>query len=182
MTAFMPDDELLRERMRKKTAPPAGVGGWLEFFCFALTVLGPLAGLGQMVLAYDQAKPAFARLPSLQPIVLFEDVGFSILLVYGLVVGVAIWRGHLRGDRIAKRFLVVHLFGVIAIELVVLTLASGLPPKVITAVTEGVVRVIFSEGVFFFIWWTYFKRSARVRNTYGLIIANKPTEGTAASD
>jgi len=146
---------------------PKGVGGWLVFFCIGLTILGPLFSLGQMVSGWEQAQPAFSRFPTIKSVLIWENLGSSALLIYGFIVGCMIWSGSPQGRHIARRFLLIRLFGFIGVELVALLMMSSLPSEVVAGGIGGVVGALFREGVYFTIWWLYFKKSKRVRNTYG---------------
>jgi hypothetical protein len=51
-------------------------------------------------------------------------------------------------------------------EVIALVLLRDLPERVMTEGIKGVGQVIAREGLFFGIWWMYFKKSIRVSNTY----------------
>ena len=162
-------DETLRTPVAEPPQQgPTGVGGWLVFFCVALTILGPLFSLGRMTIYWEEAEPAFARYPSLRTAVYFESVGLAFILLYGFVVGCMIWGGNPSGKRLAKQYLLIRLFGFIVIEVITLLLMSSLPPQAVSAMLGGIVGAVFREGFYFLVWWLYFKKSKRVRNTYGL--------------
>lgn len=146
---------------------PKGVGGWLMFFCVGLTILGPLFSLGQMASGWEEAKPAFDRLASLRTAIYWENFGTTLILIYGFVVGCIIWGGNESGKRLAKQYLLTRLFGFLGIELVTFLLMLGLPSQVVAAALGGIVGAVFREAIYFLFWWLYFKKSKRVRNTYG---------------
>jgi hypothetical protein len=146
---------------------PKGVGGWLLFFCVGLTVLSPLLTLGQMVVTWEQSTAAFPSFPSIKSVLIWENLGSTVLLVYGLIVGYMVWSGSPRGRELAKRYLLIRLFGFVGIEVIALLMMSGLPSKM---VEEGVAAALANgtaTAIFFLLWWLYFTRSKRVRNTYG---------------
>jgi len=152
------------------SAPPSGpkgVGGWLVFFCAGLTILGPLVYLGQVTMNLEEAEPAFAQFPSLRNAVYFESLGLALILLYGFVVGCMIWGGNPDGKKLAKQYLLIRLFGFIVIEFIMLLLVTSLPPLMVSAMFQGIVGAVFREGIVFLIWWLYFKKSKRIRNTYG---------------
>jgi|GEM_PF-1005530 hypothetical protein len=159
-------EEQLRDRMRKKTAL-SGVGGWLIFFCVGLTILGPLWSIGQLTSTYEKAKPALDRFPALKSAVDFETGGSVILLIYGFIVGCIIWSGSPSGRRVARQFLVIRLVGFLGIEAITFSMISDMAPAATAAGTSEAFTAIFREVIYFLIWWFYFKRSVRVRNTYG---------------
>ncbi len=148
---------------------PKGVGGWLLFFCVGLTILSPLFSLGQISMNWEQAQPAFDQFPTLKTAVMWENAGSIALVVYGFIVGCIIWSGNPNGRRIAKKFLLIRFFGFIGIEFVAVVIMGDMPSQVVTSVIGAGIGAVFREGLWFLIWWLYFKKSKRVRNTYGAI-------------
>jgi hypothetical protein len=146
---------------------PKGVGGALALFCVALTILTPAWSLIQMTITWQQAKPAFDQFPALKTAVLFENLGCVVLLIYGFVVGCTVMSGSPSGQTVAKQYLLIRLLSGICIELIALIMIGDLPSNVTSGVGGAVARGIIWEGVYFLIWWFYFKNSKRVRNTYG---------------
>ena len=146
---------------------PTGVGGWLAFFCVALTILSPLFALVSMANNWSQSEPPFGEFPILKTVLLWENFGSIGLLIYGFIVGCIVWSGNPRGRSIARQFLLIRLFGFIGVELIALLMMSGLPSEVVADGVGGVVVAVFTVVFQFLIWWFYFKKSKRVRNTYG---------------
>jgi tetratricopeptide (TPR) repeat protein len=131
---------------------PKGVGGWLELFCVGLTILSPFYLMALIAVTWITAEPE----------VMFENLGFVTLGIYGFVVGCTVWSGSPSGRRIAKQYLVIRFFGSTSIELV-----AFIMPSTIASGVRGTINVFLGEAVYFLIWWFYFKKSKRVRNTYG---------------
>jgi len=148
---------------------PKGVGGWLVFFCVGLTILGPLYSLGQISMNWEKAQPAFAQFPNLKTAVMWENAGSIALLIYGFIVGCMIWSGNPNGREIAKKFLLIRLFGFIGIEFITVVIMGDMPSQVVASVIGAAIGAVFANLVVFLIWWFYFKKSKRVRNTYGEI-------------
>ena len=148
---------------------PKGVGGWLVFFCIAITILIPVANLLQMAIGWSMAEDGFARYPLLKGISLWENFGWSVLFVYGIIVGCIIWSGSPKGRSVARVFLMVRLFAFIGVEVVALLmlLTGDLPGEVIAFGFFGAFGVCINAVGFCLAWWFYFKKSERVRNTYG---------------
>ncbi len=146
---------------------PKGVGGWLFFFCVGLTIFGPLLSLFEMNFNWEAAKPAFHQFPSAKMAVEVENAGWVAVLIYGFVVGCKIWSGSPFGRKIAKQYLLIRLIVGTGIELIAILIMGNLPSDMHSTVLSYVMRSVFGEGVFFLIWWFYFKKSKRVRNTYG---------------
>jgi hypothetical protein len=164
--AQLTSEDRLREKMRKKTTL-SGVGGWLMFFCVSLIILSPLYSMSRLTSAYEKAQPALERFPTLKAAVQFETAGVVALLIYGIIVGCIIFSGSPSGRRIARQFLLIRLFGFIGIEAVAFWMISQVSPAALSAGAENAVTGIAREFIPFIIWWLYFKRSKRVRNTYG---------------
>ena len=148
---------------------PKGVGGWLVFFCVVLTILAPLHFIGQFSITWEEAQPAFAQFPNIQTAIIWENAGSIALLIYGFFVGCMIWRGNPDGRKIAKKFLLVQLFGFIGIEFIAIVIMGDLPFQVVASVFGAAIGAILANLFWFLIWWFYFKKSIRVRNTYGEI-------------
>lgn len=146
---------------------PKGVGGWLLFFCVSRTILSPLFLLGWITSSWQDLESAFLKFPCLKTTFIWEYSGFSVLGIYGFIAGCVIWGGNRKGRSIAQRLLLVKLFGVIGIELIALLIMCDLPKDVLIGGIAGAVRAILGEAGGFLIWWFYFKKSRRVRNTYG---------------
>ena len=148
---------------------PIDVGGWLLFFCVSLTIIGPLFSFGILMDSWESAKPAFAYIPSLKTITSFELLGSVVIVIYGFVIGCKIWAGNPEGKWLAKQYLKVRFFGLIGIETIVLLMMylNKMPSSWMPKIIGGMIgRVIFGEGFFFLVWWFYFKKSKRVKNTY----------------
>jgi len=155
---------LAGQPLSKSSDGPTGVGGWLVLFCVVLTILDPLNLLVQMVSEWGRAFRIFS---TIKYVFIWENVGLSAIVIYGFIVGCMIWSGSQRGRAIARRFLLYRLFGFIGVEVIAIQFMSDLPSEVLTARIGWMVRRLFGEGVHFAIWWFYFKKSKRVRNTYG---------------
>jgi hypothetical protein len=148
---------------------PKGVGGWLVLFCVGLTVLGPLYALGQISMNWEKAQPAFSQFPSFKTAIMWENAGSIALLIYGFIVGCMIWSGNPNGREIAKKFLLIRLFGFIGIEIITIIIMGDMPSQVVASVIGACVGAVLANAFWFLIWWFYFKKSKRVRNTYGEI-------------
>lgn len=146
---------------------PSGTGGWLSFFCIQLTVFGPLLGLGQLFNAWDTSKGAFQSYPDLRTVFLWSSVASAVLIIYGFIVGVVIWSGSPKGRTRAKQFLLVSFLGFILTETVSVMLMGDLPRTIQDAALRGSLSTGMQRVIYTVVWWIYFARSKRVRNTYG---------------
>ncbi|MBT3192566.1 MAG: DUF4339 domain-containing protein [Verrucomicrobia bacterium] len=147
---------------------PKRVGGWLMFFCVGLAILGPLFVLGQMFVTWGQAQPAFDQFQNIRIAVMWENIGSVALLIYGFIAGCMIWGGHPGGREIAKKYLLIRLFGFVGIEFIAIMIMGDMPSQLVARVLGATVGAVFREIIYFLIWWFYFKKSKRVRNTYGV--------------
>jgi hypothetical protein len=146
---------------------PKGVGGWLLLWCVAITIIGPLLSISQNSMSWIQAQPAFDIFPVLKTAVLFENIALTILVIYGFIVGCMVWGGNPNGRELSKNYLIIRFVGVIVIEIITLLLMTDMPSEVVSEVAAEVVGIFPREVLYFLIWWFYFKKSKRVRNTYG---------------
>ena len=60
-------------------------------FCIGLFLVSTLAGLDGS--QYQHAKPVFDRFPSLKTAVMFENLGWAFVLIYGFIVGCIVRNG-----------------------------------------------------------------------------------------
>ncbi|MFD0893977.1 DUF2569 family protein [Luteolibacter ambystomatis] len=141
---------------------PSGIGGWLLFYCIALTILSPLLSLAQAV----GTVGVWEKVPALRNALLVETGGVLLLVACGVVVGILLWMRHPHALKIVKAFLIVRLCSFIVIEVVALLLMQDLGPKVFEAGIGGGVGATIREVAYFLIWWFYFKKSVRVANTF----------------
>lgn len=146
----------------------AHVGGWLLLFCIILTIVAPTLSIIRISLSFVNIPPHFWESTAIKNGLIFELAACTALVVYGLSVGVIIWRGSPRGREIAQRFLIIRLVLMVAIELITgsILATGGLKAEVMAGITEGIVKNAVQSIVFFVIWWSYFKTSKRVANTY----------------
>lgn len=156
----------LRERGQLDLAEtgPRGVGGWLLFFCISLTILQPglfaLTTVGGFA-ALSQQRGAISAL-------LYWDTAIMVVFVaVSAVVGGRIWAGSPKGRTLALRLLYVRLPYLVVCNALGLFLFAD--PALLSNPTfvGAFVGNLLREVLYLAIWVSYFKRSKRVRNTYG---------------
>ena len=150
-------------------AAPKGIGGWLLIFCIGLVILSPLYNFVRMIIDWAIISLASEVAPSLKYPVMFENFGMAAIIIAGIVVGIIIWSGSHDGRKIAKVYLKARVVCFVAVESLTIMLVGG-PTSFSTMVPSDVgafIGGIVSEGAYFLIWWSYFKKSKRVKNTYG---------------
>jgi hypothetical protein len=128
---------------------PSGVGGWLLLFCISLTILAPLPML-------MRASTGWHFIPRY----LFDD----LRMLYGMVVGAALWLAR------PISLMLLRIYFIIAAATVVLgvlnVVAIALRMHVSLFLMPGFTPALGYVGVIL-LWFAYFCKSARVRNTYG---------------
>lgn len=128
---------------------PSGVGGWLFFFCISVTIFGSLVLIGQFLTLHFQN-----RLAELE----------AIRLLYGAIVGVFLWI-----ERPIAILLLRIYFGLLAVSylLAFLNLTSIALARHTTPFQIPQFYSVLIAAGFSFLWFLYFRKSERVRNTYG---------------
>ena len=145
---------------------PRGVGGWLLFFCFALVALGPPGTLENLHKMWEHLQSGV--FPVVRQIAILETVGALLITVYGIVVGILIWRGSQRGRNLARQYLVIRATVALVLAAVpTLWAYRGFGFHAAKTVGRTLISATFFEIGICLIWWTYFTYSRRVRNTYG---------------
>jgi hypothetical protein len=127
-----------------------GVGGWLLFFCLILTLASPV-----IVFAQIAAQPHGPNSYNL------IDVA---RVLYGVVVGIILWMQR----RIAIQLVGVYFIVVLATIVLVLLifLAAWTRTKSPFLLGRGIGSILPSV-IHNVLWFLYFRKSERVRNTYG---------------
>jgi len=128
---------------------PSGVGGWLLLFCVVLTILAPLPML-------MRASTGWRFIPRY----LVDD----LRVLYGIVVGGALWLKQ------PISLMLLRIYFIIAAGVAVLAvlnlIATALRMHESLFLTRGFTGALEYVGIML-LWFAYFRKSARVRNTYG---------------
>ncbi|HUK30394.1 MAG TPA: DUF2569 family protein [Candidatus Acidoferrum sp.] len=146
-------------------AAPVGVGGWLMFFVLCLTVFGPLLSLFSLIVLLIAAGELASQRPEFITYAVVEALLIVPTTVWGLMVGVSLWKARPGAVRRAKQFL---LFVYMPATFLVSVLPFlFLPPadRVDTAGTTAVTTIII-DVAFTLIWRSYLTKSRRVAATY----------------
>jgi len=145
---------------------PRGVGGWLTFFCVSIAVLSPLGTFGELSTSWEKSKLVFELFPSIRAARVWENWGAAAISVFGIITGWLIWIDSPRGRTLARRYLIVRVVGICVIDLVAVDILTGVGEELQGALERGMFAHVIAEMIFFAIWWLYFEKSKRVRNTY----------------
>ncbi len=141
---------------------PRGVGGWLLLFCVSLTILTPIATLWSISIYGD----LFDIDPLLDIVMSIDILSTLILNIWGFFTGIIVWRGKQTGRSTARTFLKGNLILWVSSDLLTLIITSG-SSNIFHEYQFETIKSIFHAIIYFTIWWLYFKKSKRVRNTYG---------------
>jgi len=127
-------------------APLRGVGGWLLFFCIMTTIIIPLVTIAEAANSND-------------PVVILTDVALAIL---AFCTGLSLWRVRPHALRWVRVYLVVGSC---------LMMIAGLQRQA-TYITHEPTSSIYTNPVagavvYAVTWWQYFRKSKRVKATFG---------------
>ena len=142
-----------------------GVGGWLLFFCFSLTVFSPLLTIVTLITSYSEISQRFDSFPGMSVIDGLLNLGLMAVSIYA---GVSLWRVKPDAVRTAKRFLWCSLAYSAALAAMagILLFMAGLS-SVATGDTIAELFKAASRGaVSFAIWFAYLNKSKRVKATF----------------
>jgi Protein of unknown function (DUF2569) len=138
------------------------VGGWLLLYCLSLTFLGPILVIAPFFFF------SFSRLhPGLVFRSLIRDSYYMIevtRVLYGVVVGIALWMGRAIALQLLKVYFV---FLAVDTLLNLLRLASIMLKVRATPFRSLQFYPLVLSTAFTILWFVYFRKSQRVRNTYG---------------
>jgi len=138
------------------------VRGWLLVLCLILTVVYPVSGLYH-ILSYT--VPSIITAHALKRVYLLSVYTFtvSMLAVFSFAAGAGLWLVRPRAVAFAKRFLLTTLVAHIA-YFVVCTVVIR-PTRRVDYAQMGWWNVL-RPIMFVTLWYSYLKRSDRVRETY----------------
>jgi low temperature requirement protein LtrA len=137
------------ERIRTEHPELIGVGGWLLWFCIVTTVIAPIINV--VTLLSDSSAYSVIDLA---------------LVAYMIITGVNLWRLTGRALRLTKVLLAIQFW--LGIVLIIIQIASSNTES--TSGTSSSDTAGFRMLVTSTIWWFYFKRSKRVKATFGKTI------------
>jgi hypothetical protein len=128
---------------------PSGVDGWLLFFCIGLTIFSPLT----ILMRTSTGWHFFSRY-------LVDD----LRVLYGMVVGAALWLAR------PISLMLLRIYFIIAAGVAVLgvlnVVATALRMHESLFLLPGFTGALEYSGIIV-LWFAYFRKSVRVRNTYG---------------
>ena len=126
------------------------IGGWLWLFCLGLIVVTPLMSLSEIGRSLDQ------------PLLIVLEVG---LVAFSIYTGIAVERIRPNALRLVKIYFVVML--VLGFLCILGSFASDLGETGQRSPLEGTLAIGLRTVVGVAIWGSYFRKSTRVRATFG---------------
>jgi hypothetical protein len=140
------------EQTNPQTNPQLrGVEGWLLLFCVSLTILGPLINLVEIL---QNPNDAF--------IAVF-DVALSAFSIY---TGAVVWGVRSSALKLVKVYFIVAL--AVAALSILASFRTGLQEIQQQSPAQNPIMVGGRIFIAVAIWWSYFKKSKRVRATFGM--------------
>ena len=150
---------------------------WLRFFALILLALSPIASINDLISSWrifppDVLRKVWEVYPAFAASVCLNSAGIVFIVAYGIRVGSILWKVGPSGKSEAQRYLLLRL-GVnlalifISVAVVETTLSSEDKKSIFADYGSMVIAPLISETVFFVIWWLYFLKSKRVKETYG---------------
>lgn len=155
---------------RPPRQPLTGVGGWLLVFGLFVTIIAPAVDFFVVPATYanENVRSSMRKYPQLQVLTLVQFATMVALIALDVAVGLVLLFGNPRRKVVAQGYLIVHLCLRVAFDAVFVLILDGV-------LTNGFGNLLLTAGikcalefVFFSVWWLYFQKSIRVKNTYDL--------------
>jgi len=142
-----------------------GVRGWLLLLAVLLTIVGPILTLIGVASDMGTAERLGGQFPGLETALEINAFVALLFAIYSAYAGWGLWTKRPRAVSTAKEFLIAVLVANILMPILVLMVAD-LPDREFFAVSfDGIARAI-GIAVWVAIWYSYLRRSKRVRATY----------------
>ena len=142
------------------------VGGWLLLFCISISIISPVLILLFVRGRFLAMSSLFDEYPMLKTYLIGDTILIIALAAFGIYTAILLWKLDSDGVSFAKIYLVVGIiYSSISIFLPYIT---GLPEERLNTFFEGniisSIRQIFVAAI----WFGYFVKSKRVKETYNL--------------
>jgi hypothetical protein len=164
----------LQNPSREKQAAPqgaipdpklVGVWGWLLLLCVGLTILGPLASMGEIAKSYQQTKALFSTVAGLESFFIAVLVLSVVQILASFCIGVMLWSRQPGAHRFAQWFLLGNT-ALTCVAPFLIYLFVDMPAGSGGQVLSESLPDIFRTAVPSLIWYWYLEKSKRVRATY----------------
>ncbi len=163
---------------KQKESKIEKIGKLLLFFCFGITVLGPVLSSFILFTNYGMIQNYFNQFPSLFILTIIDTVIGSGLIVFSIYAGISIWMIRPKAVKFAKMYLLIYSgykIIIIIFSYFIILFLSNFPPEAGKAMAIINIKNLLSSSIFVIIWYSYFNNSKRVRTLFGitLTIADK---------
>lgn len=145
---------------------PRGVGGWLLLFCFGQVLFAPARAFQEILQLWQRIGPH--PFPVVREMAEIIEIVILLVTVYGITIGILVWRGKTYGRVLARQYLIVRT-GVVVLISTSLTAwgYNAFGPDAAQRIALAMIGPVSLEIGTCLIWFAYFTYSRRVRNTYG---------------
>ena len=142
-----------------------GVGGWLGLFILVQAIVRPLMTLGRYSEANSLLSKISENFPVTTTLMTVERIIIIHLLIFGIAVGLALWRVHTPFSvKLAKIYLIAN--PIVLVLDALLFKFSDLPPSFRDRLIERALSNVGVFAIWSLIWVLYFIKSERVKATY----------------
>jgi hypothetical protein len=154
---------------KTETEPYQSVGGWLLVFIILLIFVSPVVTTIINLFAFIIAARINIYLPLITFFTIVDILLSALLSCFGIVTGILLWRKSSRATGVAKVYLSLRIFYSVFILCVIgLSMEiSDLPPSLKEVLPRWILLNSLPSAIFVMIWYAYFKKSERVKATYG---------------
>lgn len=147
-----------------KNAEPKGVKGWLLFFCISQVFFLPSNTLKHVDWMWNKIGPH--PFPVAKQLATIDTIVSVAVALYGMIVGILIWRRHGASRSLVRVYLVVRmLIAFFSCGLLVLW-AYNFARTFGRRMAIATIPLASLEIAVAILWWCYFTYSKRVRNTF----------------
>lgn len=163
------EPEIIEKEVKSEGIPQKKVGGYLLFFSIFLIFLLPFINLPFNIFYFYKISNSLRWYPSLISIYKIVSVASILIILYGIYVGILIWRVHTKAIIYANRFLNIYL---VYSVLTFFTAMAVIPFKEIQSnnMVLGLFNNLFRVTVFSVLiiihWKVYLRKSERVKETF----------------
>ena len=157
-----------QEKTSGVAAHPRGIRGWLLFFCILYTIIFPIWFSRMAWFMWKQGLHGWFMDGSIKHIAIVEGAWIGLVTLIGIAVGWTVWRGNPWGKQIAMSYLLFRGIGFIGCHFLLRFLFYDIASEQTVATMNAAwLGQLIREGLLVVLWWMYFRRSKRVKNTYG---------------
>ena len=141
-----------------------GVGGVL-FFCLCLVGFGPSHTIQDVLKTWQELKPGI--FPVVRQLIVIDTIVALVVMLYGIIVGILIWKGSPGGRRLAQQYLVVRILVALVTGAIPLIWAyRQFGARAAQVLSTALMPQRLLEIAVCLLWLAYFVWSRRVREAY----------------